>query len=38
MMALNFPHMSHPFPSIAGLIPDHGPDPLAERFMESFDV
>ena len=38
MMALNFPHMSHPFPSIAGLIPQHGPDPLAERFMEGFDV
>ncbi len=37
MMALNFPHMSHPFLSIAGLIPDHGPDPLAERFMEGFD-
>jgi uncharacterized 2Fe-2S/4Fe-4S cluster protein (DUF4445 family) len=38
MMALNFPHMSHSFPSIAHLIPDHGPDPLAMRFQEEFDV
>ena len=38
MMALNFPHMSDAFPSIAHLIPDHGPDPLAEKFKEQFDV
>ena len=37
-MALNFPHMSDDFPSISHLIPDHGPDPLAERFKEEFDV
>ena len=38
MMALNFPHMSDAFPSIAHLIPDNGPDPLAARFKEEFDV
>ncbi len=38
MMALNFPHMSHTFPSIAGIIPDRGPDPLADRFLEEMDV
>ena len=38
MMALNFPHMSDAFPSISHLIPDHDPDPLAERFKEEFDV
>ena len=35
MLALNFPHMAHEFPSIADLIPDHGPDPLAPRFMDA---
>ena len=37
MMALNFPHMAHPFPSIADLIPDTGADPIAERFMASLE-
>jgi uncharacterized 2Fe-2S/4Fe-4S cluster protein (DUF4445 family) len=32
MLAMNFPHMSNPFPSIAHLIPDNGPDPMATRF------
>jgi len=32
MLALNFPHMSHEFASIAHLIPDSGPDPMASRF------
>jgi len=32
LMAINFPHMSHPFPSVAHLIPDEGPDPMARRF------
>lgn len=35
MQALNFPHMSHQFPAIADLIPDHAPDPMAERFRNS---
>jgi len=33
MLALNFPHMTEPFPHIAHLIPDHGPDPMAEKLM-----
>jgi uncharacterized 2Fe-2S/4Fe-4S cluster protein (DUF4445 family) len=32
MLAMNFPHMSEPFPHIAHLIPNHKTDPLAERF------
>jgi uncharacterized 2Fe-2S/4Fe-4S cluster protein (DUF4445 family) len=32
MLALNFPHMTEPFPHIAHLIPDHKPDPMAEKF------
>ena len=32
MLAMNFPHMSDPFPSVAHLIPDTGPDPMAKRF------
>jgi uncharacterized 2Fe-2S/4Fe-4S cluster protein (DUF4445 family) len=32
MLAMNFPHMVNPFPSIAHLIPDRGPDPMAKRF------
>jgi len=35
MQALNFPHMSHEFTAIAGLIPEHAPDPMAERFRRS---
>ena len=31
IQALNLPHMSHQFPAIADLIPDHGPDPMAQR-------
>ena len=33
MLALNFPHMTEPFPHIAHLIPDHKPDPMAAKFM-----
>jgi len=32
MLALNFPHMTEPFSHIAHLIPDHQPDPMAEKF------
>ncbi len=32
MQALNFPHMAHHFPAIADFIPEHAPDPMAERF------
>ena len=32
MMAVNFPHMYHAFPSIEHLIPAYGPDPLVDRF------
>jgi len=34
IMALNFPHMVDPFPHIRHLIPQHQPDPLAEKFMK----
>ena len=34
MLAMNFPHMLNPFPSVAHLIPDNGPDPMAQRFTE----
>jgi uncharacterized 2Fe-2S/4Fe-4S cluster protein (DUF4445 family) len=33
MLALNFPHMTEPFPHIAHLIPEHKPDPMAAKFM-----
>ena len=33
MLALNFPHMTEPFPHITHLIPDHKPDPMAAKFM-----
>ncbi|MCL4531544.1 MAG: ASKHA domain-containing protein [Chloroflexi bacterium] len=32
MLAMNFPHMSEPFPHIAHLIPNRKVDPLAEKF------
>lgn len=32
MLAMNFPHMSEPFPHVAHLIPNHKADPLAEKF------
>jgi uncharacterized 2Fe-2S/4Fe-4S cluster protein (DUF4445 family) len=32
LQATSFPHMSHRFASIAHLIPDHEPDPMARRF------
>ena len=32
MLAMNFPHMSEPFPHIAHLIPNHKTDPMAEKF------
>lgn len=35
MLALNFPHMCDPFPSIADLIPHYKPDPRAAQFLES---
>jgi len=35
MQAMNFPHMSHRFESIADLIPNQAPDPMAERFGNS---
>ncbi len=34
MLALNFPHMAHPFSSIAHLIPASEPDPVAQRFLD----
>jgi uncharacterized 2Fe-2S/4Fe-4S cluster protein (DUF4445 family) len=33
MLALNFPHMTEPFPHVTHLIPDHKPDPMAAKFM-----
>ncbi|MGA9594643.1 MAG: ASKHA domain-containing protein [Acidimicrobiia bacterium] len=35
MAAMNFPHMDHKFKALEGLIPDHGPDPLADRLRGS---
>ena len=32
MLAMNFPHMSEPFPHVAHLIPNRTIDPLAEKF------
>jgi uncharacterized 2Fe-2S/4Fe-4S cluster protein (DUF4445 family) len=33
MLAVNFPHMSEPFPHIAHLIPNREIDPMAKKFM-----
>lgn len=38
MLALNFPHMSHEFPSVAEFIPDNGPDPMAQKFIEAINA
>ncbi len=35
MLALNFPHMVDPFPHIADIIPQNGPDPIASRFQRT---
>lgn len=35
MAAMNLPHMEHRFAALEGLIPDHGPDPLAARLRDS---
>ncbi len=34
ILALNFPHMTDPFPHVRHLIPQHQPDPLAEKLMK----
>jgi uncharacterized 2Fe-2S/4Fe-4S cluster protein (DUF4445 family) len=34
MLALNFPHMTEPFPHIAHLIPNRKTDPMAEKLMK----
>jgi uncharacterized 2Fe-2S/4Fe-4S cluster protein (DUF4445 family) len=34
MLAVNFPHMSEPFPHIAHLIPNRQVDPMAKKFMK----
>jgi len=33
MLAMNFPHMSEPFPHIKHLIPNHKTDPMAKKFL-----
>jgi hypothetical protein len=33
MLALNFPHMTDPFPHIAHLIPHRQVDPMAKKLM-----
>lgn len=33
MLAMNFPHMTEPFPHIAGMIPQREPDPLAKKLL-----
>jgi uncharacterized 2Fe-2S/4Fe-4S cluster protein (DUF4445 family) len=35
LQAMNFPHISHRFASVADLIGDRPPDPMAERFRSS---
>jgi uncharacterized 2Fe-2S/4Fe-4S cluster protein (DUF4445 family) len=34
MLALNLPHMTEPFTHVAHLIPQRGPDPMAERLLK----
>jgi hypothetical protein len=33
MLAMNFPHMTEPFPHIAHLIPQQEVDPIAKKLM-----